>query len=74
MNLADELESAVLTVAEQVATAATEMGASANGLAEFARDAVGQAETGLGTVMSLRTPPRISSESASRMIGGALTR
>jgi methyl-accepting chemotaxis protein len=54
-NLADELESAVLTIAEQVATAATEMGASANGLAEFARDAVGQAERGLGTVMSLRT-------------------
>jgi methyl-accepting chemotaxis protein len=54
-DLADELESAVLTIAEQVATAATEMGASANGLAEFARDAVSQAERGLGTVMSLRT-------------------
>jgi methyl-accepting chemotaxis protein len=32
-TLADQLESAVLTVSEQVATAATEMGASANGLA-----------------------------------------
>src|SRR4051812_35764557 len=32
--LADDLENAVLTVSEQVATAATEMGASANGLAD----------------------------------------
>ena len=54
-ELADELESAVLTVSEQVATAATEMGASANGLADFARDAVGNAERGLGTVTSLRS-------------------
>ncbi|MEU4562900.1 methyl-accepting chemotaxis protein [Actinoplanes sp. NPDC023936] len=53
--LADELESAVLTVAEQVATAATEMGSTANGLAEFAREAVGGAERGLTTVSSLRT-------------------
>jgi methyl-accepting chemotaxis protein len=53
--LADELESAVLTVSEQVATAATEMGASANGLADFARDAVTEAERGLDTVTSLRT-------------------
>ncbi|GAA0508958.1 hypothetical protein Ade02nite_62440 [Paractinoplanes deccanensis] len=53
--LADELESAVLTVSEQVATAATEMGASANGLADFARDAVTEAERGLSTVTSLRT-------------------
>ncbi|WP_328461771.1 methyl-accepting chemotaxis protein [Actinoplanes sp. NBC_00393] len=53
--LADELESAVLTVSEQVATAATEMGRSANGLADFARDAVTNAEQGLGTVSSLRT-------------------
>ncbi|MEV6349372.1 methyl-accepting chemotaxis protein [Actinoplanes sp. NPDC051851] len=52
--LADELESAVLTVSEQVATAATEMGASANGLADFARDAVTDAERGMGTVASLR--------------------
>jgi methyl-accepting chemotaxis protein len=53
--LADELESAVLTVSEQVATAATEMGASANGLADFARGAVSEAERGLQTVTSLRT-------------------
>ncbi|GIF36346.1 methyl-accepting chemotaxis protein [Actinoplanes xinjiangensis] len=53
--LADELESAVLTVSEQVATAATEMGRSANGLADFARVAVADAERGLGTVSSLRT-------------------
>ncbi|SNY74759.1 methyl-accepting chemotaxis protein [Paractinoplanes atraurantiacus] len=52
--LADELESAVLTVSEQVATAATEMGASANGLADFAREAVSDAERGLVTVGSLR--------------------
>jgi methyl-accepting chemotaxis protein len=53
--LADQLESAVLTVSEQVATAATEMGASANGLSEFARDAVAGAERGLDTVTGLRT-------------------
>jgi len=53
--LADDLESAVLTVSEQVATAATEMGASANGLADFAREAVAGAERGLTTVASLRT-------------------
>ncbi|GIF03042.1 methyl-accepting chemotaxis protein [Actinoplanes siamensis] len=53
--LADELESAVLTVSEQVATAATEMGASAKGLATFARGAVNDAEHGLGTVTSLRS-------------------
>jgi methyl-accepting chemotaxis protein len=53
--LADELESAVLTVSEQVATAATEMGASANGLADFAREAVTGAERGVETVGSLRT-------------------
>lgn len=55
VTLADELESAVLTVSEQVATAATEMGASANGLADFARAAVSEAERGLQTVTSLRT-------------------
>jgi methyl-accepting chemotaxis protein len=38
-----------------VATAATEMGRSANGLADFARVAVADAERGLGTVSSLRT-------------------
>ncbi|GAA2545740.1 hypothetical protein GCM10010435_13550 [Winogradskya consettensis] len=55
LQLADELESAVLTVAEQVATAATEMGASANGLADFAQGAVGDAERGVDTVTSLTT-------------------
>jgi methyl-accepting chemotaxis protein len=55
LALADELESAVLTVSEQVATAATEMGASANGLADFARTAVGSAEQGLTTVTQLRS-------------------
>ncbi|MEU4561275.1 methyl-accepting chemotaxis protein [Actinoplanes sp. NPDC023936] len=55
LRLADQLESAVLTVSEQVATAATEMGASANGLASFAREAVTDAERGLGTVSSLRS-------------------
>ncbi|WP_199511741.1 methyl-accepting chemotaxis protein [Nucisporomicrobium flavum] len=54
-RLADELESAVLTVSEQVATAATEMGASANGLADFARDAVTGAERGVATVGALRS-------------------
>ncbi|WP_433297256.1 methyl-accepting chemotaxis protein [Actinoplanes sp. CA-030573] len=53
--LADELEHAVLRVSEQVATAATEMGASANGLADFARAAVTEAERGLETVTSLRS-------------------
>ncbi|WP_433788581.1 methyl-accepting chemotaxis protein [Actinoplanes sp. CA-252034] len=55
LALADELESAVLTVSEQVATAATEMGSSANGLADFARAAVGSAEQGLTTVTRLRS-------------------
>jgi methyl-accepting chemotaxis protein len=55
LRLADELESTVLTVSEQVATAATEMGASANSLANFARDAVTSAERGLDTVTSLRS-------------------
>jgi methyl-accepting chemotaxis protein len=55
LALADELENAVLRVSEQVATAATEMGASANGLADFARAAVTEAERGLETVHSLRS-------------------
>jgi methyl-accepting chemotaxis protein len=54
LELADQLESAVLTVSEQVATAATEMGATANNLSTFARDAVRDAEQGLGSVSSLR--------------------
>jgi len=55
LALADELESAGLTVSEQVSIAATRMGASANGLAEFAGGAVSEAERGLQTVTSLRT-------------------
>ncbi len=55
LALADEMEDAVLRVSEQVATAATEMGASANGLADFSRSAVAEAERGLETVTSLRT-------------------
>ncbi|GID91338.1 methyl-accepting chemotaxis protein [Amorphoplanes digitatis] len=54
LALADELESAVLTVSEQVATAATEMGASAHGLSEFAMGAVHDAERGRVTVGSLQ--------------------
>ncbi|GGQ38547.1 methyl-accepting chemotaxis protein [Couchioplanes azureus] len=54
-ELADQLESAVLTVSEQVATAATEMGASTNGLADFARKAVAEAEGGVASVGSLRS-------------------
>src|SRR4051812_6099318 len=44
LGLADQLESVVLAVSEQVAAAATEMGASAGGLAAFANEAVGHAE------------------------------
>ncbi|MBB2947107.1 methyl-accepting chemotaxis protein [Actinoplanes lutulentus] len=53
-DLAGELESAVQSVSEQLATAATEMGATANGLSQFARDAVADAERGLGSVGALR--------------------
>ena len=42
------------SVSEQLATAATEMGATANGLSQFARDAVADAEKGLGSVGALR--------------------
>jgi methyl-accepting chemotaxis protein len=54
LGLADQLESVVLAVSEQVAAAATEMGASAGGLAAFANDAVGHAEEGMQTVGGLR--------------------
>jgi methyl-accepting chemotaxis protein len=53
-ELADDLESTVLSVSEQVASAATEMGASANSLSDFARNAVDEAELALGTVNTLR--------------------
>jgi hypothetical protein len=55
LTLADELGSAVLGVSEQVATAATEMGASAHGRATFARDAVTSAERGRDTVGGLQS-------------------
>jgi methyl-accepting chemotaxis protein len=54
LDLADQLESAIQSVSEQLATAATEMGATANGLSQFARDAVDSAEKGLGSVGALR--------------------
>jgi methyl-accepting chemotaxis protein len=54
MNLADEMETAVLGVSEQVATAATKMAASAGSLATFASDAVVEAGQALDTVGTLR--------------------
>jgi methyl-accepting chemotaxis protein len=54
-SLADTMERAILTVAEQVATAATQMGASAGSLASFAQDAVAESGRALGTVEALRT-------------------
>ncbi|HWS36012.1 MAG TPA: methyl-accepting chemotaxis protein [Actinoplanes sp.] len=51
---ADQLETAVLALSERIAAAAGEMGRSANGLAGFARSAVGDAERGLETVTELR--------------------
>ena len=53
--LADQLETAVLGVSEQVATAATHVGSSAGSLASAARDAVGAAEQARETVESLRS-------------------
>jgi methyl-accepting chemotaxis protein len=53
-SLADEMERAILTVSEQVATAATEMGASAASLASFARTAVDESGNALSTVSVLR--------------------
>jgi methyl-accepting chemotaxis protein len=54
LALADELESTVLGVSEQVAAAATEMGATASGVVAFAREAVDEAGRAVGTVGSLR--------------------
>ncbi|GIJ50283.1 hypothetical protein Val02_71690 [Virgisporangium aliadipatigenens] len=48
-------ERAVLDAAERVATAATELGASARGLAALARDATVESGRALGTVEALRT-------------------
>ncbi len=53
-GLADEMERVILTVSEQVATAATEMGASAASLASFARAAVDESGNALNTVTGLR--------------------
>ncbi|MER7278687.1 methyl-accepting chemotaxis protein [Dactylosporangium sp. NPDC000244] len=55
LDLADRLESVVLRVSEQVAAAATQLGASAHGLARFAADAVSDAEQGMVTVGGLRS-------------------
>ncbi|MEV6349370.1 methyl-accepting chemotaxis protein [Actinoplanes sp. NPDC051851] len=54
VRLADELETAVLALSTRIASAAGEMGRSANGLSDFARRAVGDAEQGLETVTELR--------------------
>ena len=54
-NLATELEQTVLHVAEQLAAAATEMGATAEGVVDFARQAVGDAGRASETVASLQT-------------------
>lgn len=54
LALADQLETAVLALSERLATAAGEMGNSAKGLADFARDAVSDADDGLRTVTELR--------------------
>ena len=54
MSLAQDLESTVLGVSEQVAAAATEMGATAEGVVAYARDAVQEAARATETVHSLR--------------------
>jgi methyl-accepting chemotaxis protein len=53
--LAEEMESAVLQVSEQVATAATEIGASASNLASFAGEAVAESGHATDTVNALGT-------------------
>jgi methyl-accepting chemotaxis protein len=53
-SLAEDLESTVLGVSEQVAAAATQMGATAEGVVSFARDAVNEAARATETVNSLR--------------------
>ena len=53
--LAERLETTVLAVSEQVAAAATEMGATAEGVVAYARDAVGDSSRATGTVEDLRT-------------------
>jgi methyl-accepting chemotaxis protein len=53
-ELADSLESTVLGVSEMVASAATQMGATADGVVAFARDAMDDAGKAVVTVESLR--------------------
>ncbi|GAB7044436.1 hypothetical protein JCM9533A_82870 [Catenuloplanes niger JCM 9533] len=55
LALADELESAVLSVCEQISSVAATMGSAATGLSASAGQAVANAESGLSTVSSLRT-------------------
>jgi methyl-accepting chemotaxis protein len=54
-TLAADLENTILGVSEQVAAAATEMGATAEGVVTFARDAVQDAGRATETVNSLRS-------------------
>jgi methyl-accepting chemotaxis protein len=54
LALAGDLESTVLHVSEQVAAAATEMGATAEGVVAFAQEAVADAARATDTVQSLR--------------------
>ena len=53
--LAERLETTVLAVSEQVAAAATQMGATAEGVVTYARDAVDDSSRATGTVEDLRT-------------------
>ena len=53
LQLADEFESAVMGMSEQVATASTELSASAAGLTQAASAAGGEVETARGTIASL---------------------
>jgi methyl-accepting chemotaxis protein len=54
-SLAEDLESTVLGVSEQVAAAASQMGVTAEGVVAFARDAVSEAARATQTVHSLRS-------------------
>ena len=57
-QLADEFESSVMTMAQQVAAAATELSASAAGLGQSAAAAAGEATRATGTVSSLQDSSR----------------
>lgn len=63
-KLAGDLESTILHVSEQVAAAATEMGATAHGVVSFAQDAVVDTSRTTGTMESLR----VSSEEIRRAV------